>query len=165
MKNAKIARIKPRSDTPHAVFETSPSSVKRGRIPATSKPSIKTSHTIHPGRASKTIPMTSDTETLTSIGLAVTETRPNNIAISTLIKMIVSELLRAAEMIDEFMTIGLLYCSGPIGCQPDQALALYAFKDKCLRSCQFFLFFRQSLTAWSGALLAYLSSGLAIMCI
>jgi hypothetical protein len=51
--------------------------------------------------------MTSDTETLTSMGLAVTETRPNNIAISTLIKMIVSELFRVAEMIDEFIALAI----------------------------------------------------------
>jgi hypothetical protein len=109
VKKATIARIKPRSDTPHAVFDISLSSLKRGRIPVTIKPSIKINQTIHAGRASSATPTTSDTARLTSMALAVTETRPNTIANNILIRTITSELLRSAVVTDEFISLLAFY--------------------------------------------------------
>ncbi len=54
-------------------------------------PSDKTSHMIHVGRAIKAAPIRIDAENMTSIGSAVTDTKPNRIAVITPIKIIVDE--------------------------------------------------------------------------
>ncbi len=65
----------------------------------------KTSHTIHVGRASKTTPAKDATAILTSIGLAVAETKPNKIAVSTLTSKIANDPFRPTELADEFISV------------------------------------------------------------
>ena len=105
VKNANIIKKKPRIDTPQDIFVTSPSSLKRGRMPVTSKPSDNTSQTIHAGRAIRNAPTNSATATLMRIGLAVTETKPNKIANTPAASTTATDPLRLAGLMDEFILL------------------------------------------------------------
>ena len=74
-------------------------------MPCTNIPSKKTNHTIHAGRAINAAPTRIDTENMTSIGLAVTDTNPNRIAVNTLAKMIAEEIFQLLGLLIEGLDI------------------------------------------------------------